>query len=187
MKSFCLATVLLLSATPVTAQTLDETFDQLGSKLQDVQKSLSPASPAPGTTFQLPSSTPIYTQPTASAATSMKLDANAPVIVHGIENGFAKVTTQGFPGTFYVPQTGLAFPHFGSQSSGQTGAPSDYVKTAFEKVKGVADYLQNNPYVRLKGFSVDISLVPSLKIDLEMRDAVGSSAPAAIRAPQTKP
>jgi hypothetical protein len=60
------------------------------------------------------------------------------------------------------------------------------VKAAFEKMKGVADYLQNNPYIRLKGFSIDVAFVPSIKIDLEMRDAGGSSVPA-VTPSKTKP
>jgi hypothetical protein len=205
MKSLCVATVLLLSAAAANAETLDETFDTLGQKLQDVQNSLSPPSPsgAVGATFQLRSSTPIYTQPSTNAATHMKLDANAPVTVQGFENEFARVTTESVQGEFYVPKSDLSSMLWGgykptspssgqtkttAQTSAQTGVISDYVlKTAFEKVKGVADYLQNNPYVRLKGFSVDISLPPSLKLELEMREASANSVPAATSAPKPKP
>ena len=77
MKSLCVATVLLLSAAAATAQTLDETFDKLGSKLQEVQNSLSAAPPKTGATYQLQSSAPIFTQPAPTAATAMKLDRQA--------------------------------------------------------------------------------------------------------------
>jgi hypothetical protein len=64
------------------------------------------------------------------------------------------------------------------------GVIGNSVKTAIETLKGIAIDLQQNPYVRVKGFSVNVSIPPSLNIDFEMRDAASSSPPST---PQTRP
>jgi hypothetical protein len=178
MKTLCCTVAaLVLGATNATAQSLEQTFDQLGSKLEAAQQSLVQPPPTPGTTFQLWGETPVYTRPDPSAAISMKFDAKAPVVFQGVEKGFAKVTTPGSPTIYYVAASALP------PTSGQ-GVIGNSVKTAIETLKGIAIDLQQNPYVRVKGFSVNVSIPPSLNIDFEMRDAASSSPPST---PQTRP
>jgi hypothetical protein len=181
MRIFCCAvTVLLLGVTGATAQSLEQTFDQLGSKLQATQQSLASPAPAPGTQFQLWEDAPVYSRPDPSAATPMKLDASKPVIFQGVEKGFVKVTTPDSPGLFYwVPDTAV------KTNAAWGGRVGDSMKNAMETVKGLAKDLQQNPYVRLKGFSVNVSFTPSFNIDFEMRDAAVAPAPASTT-PQPK-
>jgi hypothetical protein len=101
MERSGLATALLLIATTATAQTMDKTFEQLGSKFDKLQKTLAPTSPL---TALLTETTTIYSRPAADAATSMKLNANSPVIIHQIKDGYAAVSTKDFPGIFYIPR-----------------------------------------------------------------------------------
>jgi hypothetical protein len=37
----------------------------------------------------------------------------------------------------------------------------------------IADQLANNPYIRLKSFSVNVSISPSLNLEFEMKGAQG--------------
>jgi hypothetical protein len=179
MKGICAATIFLVvvGTGVAAAQTLDQTFDQLGAKLQDVQKSLS-ESAVPGKTIRLPSDVPVYTRPEANAVTSLKLNANTPVTVEAVENGFAKVKTPGTTDWYFVQSSGIA-----TASSVATQGNQE-IKAAMEKMKGIADLLQNNPYIRLKGFSVVVSMLPSLNIDFEMRSGPNSPAPPIGVAPQ---
>lgn len=172
MRIFCCAvTVLLLGVTGATAQSLEQTFDQLGSKLQAAQQSLVSPAPAPGTTFQLWEDAPVYSRPDPSAGTPMKLDAKTPVIFQGIEKGFVKVTTPGSQVFYYLPPTAV-------KTNAMSGYVGDQLKNAMETLKGLAKDLQQNPYVRVKGFSVNVSISPSLNIDFEMREAAAIPAPA---------
>jgi hypothetical protein len=106
----------------------------------------------------------------------MKLDAKAPVVFQGIEKGFVKVTTPGSPTIYYLSATALP-------ASGH-GIVGNSVRSALEMLKGIAIDLQQNPYVRVKGFSVNVAISPSINIDFEMRNGGTSSAPST---PQTKP
>jgi hypothetical protein len=182
MKIVCstATAVLFLSATHAMgqSQSLEQTFDQLGSKLEAAQQSL--VQPKPGTTIHVWGDTPVFTKPDTNAVTPLKLDANAPVIFQGVEKGFVRITPQTSPGTiFYVPQTAINAPGFTftDVSSGISGAVNNQIKNAMETLKGIARDLQQNPYVRMKGFSVNVSISPSLNIDFEMRDAAPTSSP----------
>jgi hypothetical protein len=178
MKTLCCTVmVLAFGVTGATAQSLEQTFDQLGSKLEAAQQSLARPAPTPGTTFQLWEDAKVYTKPDPSAATPLKLDANAPVVFQGIEKGYAKVTTPGSPQIYYLAASALP------AASGQ-GIVGNSVKAAIDTLKGIAIDLQQNPYVRVKGFSVNVTIPPSLNIDFEMRDTASNSAPSAL---QSKP
>jgi hypothetical protein len=175
MKFLCCAVnILVFGVTGATAQSLEQTFDQLGSKLEAAQQSLAQPAPTPGMTIFLSEDAPVYTKPDPSAGTPTKLDAKAPVVFQGYEKGFAKVASPGSQATYYVPSTALGW--------GQ-GIVGNKVKDAMETLKGIARDLQQNPYVRLKGFSVDVSFTPSLKIDFEMREAAAIPAPAGTSSP----
>jgi hypothetical protein len=180
MKGLCSAAVLLLLSTiSATAQSLEQTFDQIGSRLEAAQQSLIRPAPTPGMTFQLIEDAPVYTRPDPSARTPTKMDAKAPVILQGFEKGFAKVTTPGSQLVYYLPASALG-------SGSVQGIVSNQLKNAIETLKGIANDLQHNPYVRVKGFSVNVSISPSLNIDFEMRDAAQAPSPAS-NAPQTRP
>jgi hypothetical protein len=142
MKGICAATIFLVVGTGVAAsQTLDQTFDQLGAKLQDVQQSLS-GSVATGKTIRLPSDVSVYTRPEANAVTSLKLNANTPVTIQAVENGFAKVKTPGTAADYYLvwgDASGIP------AASGVATQGNQEIKTAMEKMKGVADSLQTTP------------------------------------------
>jgi hypothetical protein len=103
MKTLCCAvTAFVFGVTGATAQSLEQRFDQLGSKLEAAQQSLTRPAPTPGTTFQLWEDAPVYTRPEPSAITPMKLNARAPVTFQGVEKGFAKVTTPGSQTIYYA-------------------------------------------------------------------------------------
>jgi hypothetical protein len=172
--------MLLASATAGRAQTLDQTFEDIGSKLQAAQQSLS--TPATGTKLQLPANTTIFTQAQANA-TPLKLNTQTLATVEGTENGFLKMTAPN-AGTVYVPLTDT----FGSSATSTSivgQIVNTQVQNAMNTLTGLAKSLQNNPYVRLKGFSVSLAVPPSLDIDFEMRDGANSSPGPA--AQQTKP
>jgi hypothetical protein len=172
--------MLLASATAGRAQTLDQTFEDIGSKLQAAQQSLS--TPATGTKLQLPANTTIFTQAQANA-TPLRLNTQTLATVEGTENGFLKMTAPN-AGTVYVPLTDT----FGSSATSTSivgQIVNTQVQNAMNTLTGLAKSLQNNPYVRLKGFSVSLAVPPSLDIDFEMRDGANSSPGPA--AQQTKP
>ena len=150
MKALYTATILLATATAATFQSLDQTFDEISSKLQAAQQTLSP--PPPGTKVQMPSDVVIYSRPDASASTPLKLEAQTPVTFQGTENGFVKLTTQN------VPQPFTAKGKFTDLlTSGVGSAVNDKLKSAVH-AEGLANDLRENPYVRLKGFSLDVSI-----------------------------
>jgi hypothetical protein len=185
MKSLGTATVLLLGATSAMAQTLDQTFEQLGSKLQAAQQSLNSA-PAPslGSTLVLPTDAPVFTRPQAGAATPLKFDANTPVIFQGIENGFVKIGSPALPGVvYYVPTEAISRAGWKDVAASTETAAGNQLKKAIDTLRGIATDLQQNPYIRVKGFSVNVSLMPSLNIDFEMRQA---AVPSDV-APPAKP
>jgi hypothetical protein len=157
---------------------LDQTFDQIGSKLQAAQQSLN--TPVTGTKFQLPANATIYTQPHADAV-PLKLNTQTQATVEGTENGFLKMSAPNI-GTAYVPLTDTFGPSATTSIVGQF--VNTQIQSAVDTVKDLAKSLQNNQYVRLKGFSVNVSVPPSVNIDFEMRDGA-NSAPTATQ--QTKP
>jgi hypothetical protein len=61
---------------------------------------------------------------------------------------------------------------------------SDYlgarVSEMMEQVSRLATTLESNPYVRLKGFKVNVSVTPSLDVEFEMKgpDTGQAAAPA---------
>ena len=152
MKACYTATILLATATAATFQSLDQTFDEISSKLQAAQQTLSP--PPPGTKVQMPSDVVIYSRPAASASTPLKLEAQTPVTFQGTENGFVKLTTQNVPQPFYVKDGKFT----DRLTSGVGSAVNDKLKSAVDTLKGLANDLRENPYVRLKGFSLDVSI-----------------------------
>jgi hypothetical protein len=152
MKALYTATILLATATAATFQSLDQTFDEISSKLQAAQQTLSP--PPPGTKVQMPSDVVIYSRPAASASTPLKLEAQTPVTFQGTENGFVKLTTQNVPQPFYVKDGKFT----DRLTSGVGSAVNDKLKSAVDTLKGLANDLRENPYVRLKGFSLDVSI-----------------------------
>jgi hypothetical protein len=115
MKACYTATILLATATAATSQSLDQTFDEISSKLQAAQQTLSP--PPPGTKVQMPSDVVIYSRPDAGASTPLKLEAQTPVTFQGTENGFVKLTTQSVPQRQRHHIHGPA--HIGSRERGQ--------------------------------------------------------------------
>jgi hypothetical protein len=127
--------------------------------------------PAPGTEVQLPTDVMVFARPDEKANTPLKLDAKMPVIYQGSENGFARFTAPNVDRPFYVKD--YKFIDWGGATSiGRIASGS--LKGATETLKGLANELRDNPYVRMKGFTVDVSSSPGLKVDFEMRDAAGS-------------
>jgi hypothetical protein len=123
----------------------------------------------------------VFTAPPVLGVIIRKLPAplTAPSAEHcvgqfGLRSG---QSAPGSPTIYYVAASALP------PTSGQ-GVIGNSVKTAIETLKGTAIDLQQNPYVRVKGFSVNVSIPPSLNIDFEMRDAASSSPPST---PQTGP
>lgn len=176
MKALCLMTVLVLGASSAAAQTLDQTFDQIGSKLEAAQQSL--AVPPPGSTVQLPADAQVYTRPDLTAVAPLKLDARTQVTFQGVENGFVKLGAPGVSTPLYVPWKAwsLITSNDPGGSPNASGFASGSLKSAIDTVKGLASDLRNNPYVRLKGFSISVALPPSLNIDFEMRETAGAAA-----------
>jgi hypothetical protein len=93
--------------------------------------------------------------------------------VEGVERGFVQVTPLQGPNsgrTLYVTEGAV-----------KTGFLADYanarVADLMEQVNRLATTLENNPYVRLKGFRVNISITPSLDVEFEMKGAGASSGP----------
>jgi hypothetical protein len=97
--------------------------------------------------------------------------------VEGVERGFVQVIPlQGASSgrTLYVPEGAV-----------KTGFLSDYagarVAELMDQVSRLATTLENNPYVRLKGFKINVAVTPSLDIEFEMKGVEASPQTAAPR------
>jgi hypothetical protein len=93
--------------------------------------------------------------------------------VEGVERGFVQVTPLQGPSsgrTLYVPEgavkTGFLFDYAGAR-----------VAELMDQVSRLATTLENNPYVRLKGFKINVAVTPSLDIEFEMKG--GEAGPQA--------
>jgi hypothetical protein len=124
---------------------------------------------------QLPYDVMVYDRPDESAATPLKMDAKSPVTYQGTESGFAKLTAQNVGKPFYVKDDKFLTAWL---APSVTSVAGDSLKSVMETLKGLANDLRDNPYVRLKGFTVDVSTSPGLKVDFEMRDAGATPAPS---------
>jgi hypothetical protein len=179
MKALGTLFLLLCLTTKGGAQTLDQTFERLGSELEAAQQSLvgqssltgktSGRTPQAGTFVEIKPDAPVYTRPEAGAFVPMRFEAKTPVVFQGVENGFAKIITPGFEGYQYVPLTALQ----SSSAQQPTGFVDGAIKTAIERLNSLVKELEKNPYVRVKGFTVDVAIPPSVKIEFEMRAASG--------------
>jgi hypothetical protein len=103
--------------------------------------------------------------PNASAPVVSILPTGTPARVQGVENGFIKLVpiagaTSGQ--TVYVPQEAIQAGYF-------TTYVGDKVSQLMNQVRNLAKTLEDNPYVRLKGFKIGVSVSPSLDVEFEMK------------------
>jgi hypothetical protein len=189
-----------LVITPAAAQSLDQTLDKIGTTLEQTQKAISATStPAPpknnatappkmGQTVTMPYEATVFSSPNENKPTSMKLPQGAAVVYQGTENGFAKIKAAGATTSVFVPDSTL---HMGTanflwNTGGSTSiggavntAVDGEIKRAMNTVKALAHELESNPYVRLKGFSVNVAVLPSMNVEFEMKpQSTQSGSPA---------
>lgn len=168
------------------AQSLDDTLNKIGTTLGQTQKAISPAntvamptSAKPGQTISMPNDATVFSEPNENKPTSMRLPKGAPVVYQGTENGFAKIHAAGSTSAVFVPESTLQ--QTGAANSYALWSPDQTVNTTvsppvngaiqrgMETIKQLSHELENNPYVRLKGFNVSVSLMPSIEVEFEMK------------------
>ena len=185
-------------STSTPALSRDETFKQIGRSLEGIGSSLNSTSQSAGSVGAAPAvqsggSNAVLSwndlnaagstltagatvtglagpNPTANAAAT--LAPGTRVQVQGLENGFVKIAPLEGPATgrsVWVPQ-GTA------QATFISGYVDARIGEAMEKISQLAAAIENNPYVRLKGFKLNVSISPSLDVEFEMKG--GESAPA---------
>ena len=113
------------------------------------------SAPVITTGAEITASTPItaLTGPSPTAAIGATIAPGTAVRVEGVERGFVQVTPlQGASSgrTLYVPE-----------GAAKTGFLSDYagarVAELMDQVSRLATALENNPYVRAKGFRINVA------------------------------
>ncbi len=210
MRMLTAAIGLALMSTAAMAQTgnapstgapdREQTFRDIGQILQGTERTIAPsqpsapvggateAAPAVATTnqtapaittgAQLTASIPVtgLTGPSPTAGIGATLTPGTDVRVEGIEQGFVQVTPLEGPSsgrTLYVPEGAV-----------RTAFLSDYagarITELMDQVSRLAKTLENNPYVRLKGFKINVAVPPSLDVEFEMKGPE-SGSPAAVR------
>jgi hypothetical protein len=180
----------------------EQTFRDIGRILQGAERTIAPPSaqsgntagstagaapavaitsqtaPAITTGAELTASGPVtaLTGPSPTAGVGATLSPGTAVRVEGIERGFVQVTPLEGPSsgrTLYVPEGAV-----------RTAFLSDYagarITELMDQVSRLAKTLENNPYVRLKGFRVNVAVPPSLDVEFEMKGGEAGS-PATTR------
>lgn len=191
---------------PAPTPSREETFRQIGRSLERIGSSLNPSPQAAsgaavgGTVGQLTGSNAALAwndlntagatltagttvtglaspNPTSTAAAT--LTPGTRVQVQGVENGFVKLAPLEGPASgkiVWVPQ-----------GTAQATFVSSYVDAkigeAMEKIAQLASSIENNPYVRLKGFKLSVSISPSLDVEFEMKGGESTSASASLPRP----
>lgn len=179
----------------------EQTFREIGRSLQTMERSVAPvpvppraptasgtgaqpavtsssqAAPAITAGAELTASTPItaFTGPSPTAAVGATISPGTAVRVEGIDRGFVQMTPLQGPASgqaLYVPE--------GAVKTGFSDYLGARVSEMMEQVSRLATTLENNPYVRLKGFKVNVSVTPSLDVEFEMKGPeIGQSAATA--------
>ena len=169
---FALATLCALTV-GVEAQTLDDTFSKIGAGLQAAQDSLSSSRsgsqaakpPAPGSIIVLETDVPAYSNPVMrTEGAAITLNARSPVTFQGVESGLWKV----------VPR-GAKEPVFVTAQAAVASTGNATIKQAMDRISALAKDLDQDPNVRLKGFSFSLSWPPSISVDFEMRESVAKN------------
>jgi hypothetical protein len=157
----------------------DRTFDEIGKSLGEVQRAITnqrlPVSTQmSGGVSVLQEEVPAYQQPSVSTAPAVVLSPGTSLSVVGPEKGgFVAVAPSSGPmqgRTVYVPSKEIQRAGISDYVSGQT------IEQAFATIKAMAASIENNPYVRLKGFKVNVSVAPSVDFDFEMKGPEASAA-----------
>jgi hypothetical protein len=163
------------AAAPPTAE---QTFKEIGRSLQSMQRTIAAAqtqpAAAPAVGTELTTAVPVtaLAGPSPSAGIGATLEPGTKVRVQGVENGFVQVTP--YEGTIagkpvYVPQgivKGSFSDLFGSGRQVVDGVMTELLEQAIRLRASV----ENNPYVRLKGFKVNVGLLPSFDVEFEMKN-----------------
>lgn len=173
MNRVCLTAIACLLFGSAAAQTdRDRTFDEIGRSLGEVQRAItnqrSPVSTQmSGGTNILKEQVPAYQQPSTSTAPAVVLSPGTSISAIGQEQGgFVPVTPGSGPlqgQTVYVPSTEIQKAGVSDYVSGQA------IEQAIAAIKAMAAKVENNPYVRLKGFKVNVSVTPSVDFDFEIK------------------
>ena len=159
----------------------DQTFDDLGRSLENIQRSLQGTkAPEPTPTGSLMTGVTVvpwkelnvFSSANAAATSAgIKIEPSTKLTIVGEDSNFFRVVPSdlGWKGDpLYVKKSDLGSSIGGMVSGG--------LSTAIQQMKNLARELENNPYVRIKGFKVSVSISPSLDIDFEMKS---SDQPAA--------
>jgi hypothetical protein len=163
----------------------DQTFREIGRGLEEISRSLSPQTTdragqmsggsqtlsfGAGTDVTAKTAVTGLVEPSPTAEAAGTIAPGTRVQVQGVEKGFVQV----------VPYEGSASGKklFIPQGTAQATL-QDYVNTRMiemmDQVKRLASSLENNPYVRLKGFKVNVSVSPSLDVEFEMKGSEATS------------
>jgi hypothetical protein len=153
--SMIVATMLAPSVS-FAQETEEETFQSIAKGLQSVQHALSPggrATTSIGEKVVVNYAAPVFTKAASGSASGMMLAPNTQVEYQGSENGFAKVvplTSNWNKGPIYL-------------NSFMISNISNPLDEGIKRIGNLAKQLENNPYVRLKGFNVTVAIPPAIQ------------------------
>lgn len=180
--AFFIANPSLAQSGPVNPE---QAFKEIGQSLQTMQRTIESAQAqnpiAPPTGTELTAAAPVTALigPSPTAGIGATLTPGTKVRVQSVVNGFVQVIpydgpTAGKP--VFVPQ-GVVKTGFSDWLGGGQAANS-MVAELIEQANRLRMVVENNPYVRLKGFKVNVGIPPSLDIDFEMKNEGVPPSPA---------
>ena len=149
----------------------DDTFQQIGKELQSISNALKQGDGAAplqaGDVRQVLQPAPMFQSANQNSSLGAFLEPNTPVKILGKKDGFTQVAplTSGWTGKDPVYVRDSSIWNFGVPS-----LPSvDVVQTALDKLQKLQDKLENNKYVKLKGFNVSLGTTISIEAQFEMK------------------
>jgi RNA polymerase-interacting CarD/CdnL/TRCF family regulator len=178
-KGWIAAIACVVSGAATAQSERDRTFDEIGKSLGEVQRAIAnqrlPVSTQmSGGANVLREEVPAYQQPSVSTAPAVVLSPGTSFSVVGQEQGgFVPVAPSSGPlqgRTVYVPSREIQRAGISDYISGQA------IEQALAAIKAMAAKVEDNPYVRLKGFKVNVSVTPSVDFDFEMKGPEASAA-----------
>lgn len=184
------------TAQPTRAETFQQIGQSLQAIQSDLAESAGPAgasnvasrdvvtpdfSAAIGKNVKTTTSVDVFNSPTPTARPKGELPPGTDLKLIGVNGGYLKIqpTTLGMSnsaigsGEYFVPE-GVAITAFDFNPGKALGSYIDNavdtaIQDALVKASALADSLEGNPYVTMKGFSVQLTVPPGLNVDFEMK------------------